>query len=248
MIGRTVTWVSALIIVLLVAAATYVVIGGSSAHTAVTRVAIDDLVVRWPHHDAAIETGTTRLRSQDARVVAIEATDDGVVESVSTELPQNQTIFDVVVEASDDANSIAAANAVADWLVTDSLERRRGPREERVAEFEAKLVELHKSEGEAEAALQIASTESERIVGQAELGTATTNVSRTEKALAELDDELALVESQFLVVGTATAEEPSNARTATALAAGLSAGFLFIAAAEFVRTRRSRDALESDDG
>jgi hypothetical protein len=196
MIGRTVTAVSAVIIALLVGGATYLAIGGPTANVAIARVAIDDLVVRWPHHDAAVETGIARLESDDAFAVAVAATDDGVIEHLGSHLPDNQTIFDVKVEASSDTNAIHAADAVAEWLVTDSLERRQGPREENGAG----------------------------------------------------DDDLALIESQFLVVGRATTDEPSNARTATALAAGLSAGLLIVAASEFVNARRKRTDSDTNDG
>ncbi len=232
--------ISALIVSLLigavVGAVAWALSSESTERVATARVQIDDLQVRWPFHDAVIESSVALINSAAALERAREVEPEVI--SVSSALPINQTIFDVKVEATDAAAARSAADAVAEWLVEENGSERTAALEAQIEQLEGSHDTESGREADAQARFDGATTETERVTSAADLRFASGRRAELENEIASLTDQLATTRPQLTIVTAATTEDEANSQLATAVSAGLGAALLAFALLSALRSRR----------
>lgn len=218
--------------------------------TAKTRVALTSRVV-WPFYDAA--------RDKQVEIVALPSTFDevasriadvGTLEKLSTTVPTGQAFVDVEATASSTSAAVAAANALADYLVELSgaevrgrFEAERDEATKTLASIDTEIANLTAEVAQIDtqiAALQIAIavqnpsqanlTEIRRLESQRSLllERRSAQSSRRGQALYNLDAanlELSTTEGQVVVLRRAFQgdTDPSRTRGLVLLAAGAAA-------------------------
>lgn len=105
---------------------------------------LDQNEVAWPYHDSVRQEAVGALESSgEAGAILIEQA--GSSATVAGDLLSGQSHFSFRVTSADRASSIAAADALADWLSDRSLTQVRTPFEDELAILAAKQADLEES-------------------------------------------------------------------------------------------------------
>ncbi len=225
------------------------VIGWSSSPTsdptAVATLRLDDNEVRWPFHDAVIQSQDAALADNETIAVAAMAAgvSPDVIRSAEATVPRNQTIFDVSVTADTETNAVAVADALSAELLAANLRDRTAAASDELAALGAELDEARAELAVPEALLRSGDvTSDERLVLEGRIGVLAERVARLEANEDDLEFAIETARPQLVQVRPARIVGGDRTRAVTAAATGIGASLLV---AGVLSTRPQRPALAS---
>ncbi len=232
----------------LAAGALAAVIGWSlaptGAPTAVATLRLDDQEVRWPYHDAVIQTQDALVEQDTVR--ADVANRAGLpLESLidlDASVPRNQTIFDVTAIAETGDAAVALATAAVDELVERNRLERSAAAATEATTIDADLVRLDQELSTQRRIIDDPEVaEADRLLAQGrataiaqEIGTLEVRADSARQTADSARPQLVIVRSGELV-------ERERTRTVTAASAGIGVALLAVALLGAFRPRPTRE-------
>ncbi len=213
--------------------------------TASATLRLDDQEVRWPFHDAVIQTQDALLQRDDIRALITRRSNlalDSIV-TLNSEVPRNQTIFDITASASTESQAISIANGAVEALIERNIADRAAPI---ATEIEAVEIELGPLRADLAGQLRVIENtdapEADRLVAQGRATAIAQRIGTLEVRLKELEIATTLVAPQLVEVAAAVPVNRERTRAVTAASAGAGIALLTAAvlgAAPAGRRRRS---------
>ncbi len=211
--------------------------------TAVATLRLDDQEVRWPYHDAVIQTQAALVDRDDVRDEIAETAGVPVAEllDLNTSVPRNQTIFDVTATATTRTAAVGLVDATAAVLIERNVAERSAGLADRTAAIESELALLEIDLSRQRRSLENADTsEADRLIAEGRLSATAQRLGTLEVELSSLGEAAGVIRPQLVLVRPGEVVDRERTRAVTAVSAGIGVALLVAAAAGFSRPRSPR--------